>query len=228
MLIPWFLCGAAVTAAGSYAYFPSSWRKARHWMQRADRLEPNVLYLTFDDGPDPESTPELLDLLAKHRVHATFFVVAAAAKKYPDLLRRMQAEGHQIGFHSNRHRSAYLMTPAQTKADFEAGLASLHSIGIYPKLFRPPWGVVNLASLKQIKDKGLRPVLWDVMAQDWQANITASEIAHRLDKRTWPGAVICLHDGRGALGATARTIQALHIQLPRWEKAGFVFCTLET
>lgn len=184
MLILWVLCGAAIIAAGSYAYLPSSWRKVRHWMQRANRLEPNVLYLTFDDGPDPESTPALLDLLAKHQVHATFFVVASAAKKYPDLLHRIQAKGHQIGFHSNRHHSAYLMTPAQTKADFENGLAALHSIGVSPGLFRPPWGVVNWASLKQIKDRGLHPVLWDVMAQDWQANITPSEIARRLDKRT--------------------------------------------
>ena len=85
MLIPWILLGAAV-AAGSYAYLPSTWRKARHWMQRADRLQPNVLYLTFDDGPDPGSTPILLDLLAKYQVHATFFVVANSAQKYPALL----------------------------------------------------------------------------------------------------------------------------------------------
>lgn len=226
MLIPWVLLGAAA-AAGSYAYLPSSWRKAQHWLRRAERLEANVLYLTFDDGPDPESTPVLLDLLAKHQVHATFFVVASAAKKYPDLLHRMTAEGHQIGFHSNQHHSAYLMTPGQTNRDFEEGLAALRSIGLSPKLFRPPWGVVNWASLKQIKRKGLHPVLWDVMAQDWQANITADEIARRLERRTWPGAVICLHDGRGAPGATARTIRALSVQLPRWEKAGFVFRTLE-
>ena len=84
MLIPWILLGATV-AAGSYAYLPSTWCKARHWMQRADRLQPNVLYLTFDDGPDPGSTHLLLDLLAKYQVHATFFVVANSAQKYPEL-----------------------------------------------------------------------------------------------------------------------------------------------
>lgn len=226
MLIPWILLGAAV-AAGSYAYLPSAWCKARHWMQRADRLHPNVLYLTFDDGPDPGSTPILLDLLAKYQVHATFFVVANSAQKYPELIHRMQAEGHHIGFHSNAHRSAYLMPPIKTKRDFQEGLSALHSAGVSSKLFRPPWGVVNWESLRQIRKNKLQTVLWDIMAQDWQANISAEEIARRLDARTWPGAVICLHDGRGAPGATLRTIQALHIQLPRWREAGFIFLTLE-
>ncbi len=226
MLIPWILLGAAV-AAGSYAYLPSAWCKARHWMQRADRLHPNVLYLTFDDGPDPGSTPILLDLLAKYQVHATFFVVANSAQKYPELIHRMQAEGHHIGFHSNAHRSAYLMPPTKTKRDFQEGLSALHSAGVSSKLFRPPWGVVNWESLRQIRKNKLQTVLWDIMAQDWQANISAEEIARRLDARTWPGAVICLHDGRGAPGATLRTIQALHIQLPRWREAGFIFLTLE-
>lgn len=226
MLIPWILLGAAV-AAGSYAYLPSAWCKARHWMQRADRLHPNVLYLTFDDGPDPGSTPILLDLLAKYQVHATFFVVANSAQKYPELIHRMQAEGHHIGFHSNAHRSAYLMPPTKTKRDFQEGLSALRSAGVSSKLFRPPWGVVNWESLRQIRKNKLQTVLWDIMAQDWQANISAEEIARRLDARTWPGAVICLHDGRGAPGATLRTIQALHIQLPRWREAGFIFLTLE-
>ena len=226
MLIFLVLCGAAV-AAGSYAYLPSAWCKAKHWVQRADRLQPDILYLTFDDGPDSKSTPVLLDLLAQYQIRATFFVVASAAQKCPALLRRMKAEGHQIGFHSNRHHSAYLMTPAQTKQDFEEGLFTMDVLGEAPKLFRPPWGVVNWESLRQIRAKRLRPVLWDVMAQDWQAGITAEEIAHRLERRVWPGAVICLHDGRGAPGATARTIQALRIQLPRWIKQGFTFRTLE-
>ena len=66
-----------------------------------------------------------------------------------------------------------------------------------------------------------------VLPTGWSSKETAGEIARRLDARTWPGAVICLHDGRGAPGATLRTIQALHIQLPRWREAGFIFLTLE-
>ena len=149
------------------------------------------------------------------------------AKENPQLLRRMVEEGHQIGFHSARHRSAYCMTPRQTRQDFSQGLAELKKLGITPRYFRPPWGVVNWTSLRQIKGNHLRPVLWDVMAQDWRGDITAEEIADRLRRRTWPGAVICLHDGRGAKGAPYRTIQALKDQLPRWLEQGYQFRTIE-
>lgn len=87
--------------------------------------------------------------------------------------------------------------------------------------------MVNWASLRQIKENHLRPILWDVMAQDWRGDITAEEIADRLRRRTWPGAVICLHDGRGAEGAPGRTIQALKDQLPRWLEQGYQFRTIE-
>ena len=206
---------------------PKKASTAEPTIKPTDDTTTKKVYLTFDDGPDPGSTPILLDLLAKYQVHATFFVVANSAQKYPELIHRMQAEGHHIGFHSNAHCSAYLMPPTKTKRDFQEGLSALHSAGVSSKLFRPPWGVVNWESLRQIRKNKLQTVLWDIMAQDWQANISAEEIARRLDARTWPGAVICLHDGRGAPGATLRTIQALHIQLPRWREAGFIFLTLE-
>lgn len=225
MLIPLFLAGSL--AAGSYSLLPSTWRKAKHRLSRGRRRRPGVLYLTFDDGPSPDYTPALLDLLAEHRVKATFFVVTDFARACPQLLQRMQAEGHLIGFHSAHHHSAYLMTPKETRADFVQGLEELTRLGITPRDFRPPWGVVNWSSLGQIKAHRLRPVLWDVMAQDWRGDILPEEIVRRLRKRTWPGAVICLHDGRGSKGAPGRTIQALQTQLPLWLAQGYRFETLD-
>ena len=183
--------------------------------------------LTFDDGPHPEYTPILLDLLASYHIPATFFVVTEFARKNPALIQRMQAEGHLIGFHSASHRSAYLMTPKQTRSDFSDGLEALAQLGISPQYFRPPWGVVNWASLRQIRARHLRLVLWDVMAQDWKRSITPDEIARRLRLRAYPGAVICLHDGRGNAGAPGRTIQALQTLLPQWLEQGFRFQTLD-
>ena len=87
-------------------------------MGRRNRWREGTLYLTFDDGPHPEYTPILLDLLASYHIPATFFVVTEFARKNPALIQRMQAEGHLIGFHSASHRSAYLMTPKQTRSDF--------------------------------------------------------------------------------------------------------------
>ena len=165
-------------------------------MGRRNRWREGTLYLTFDDGPHPEYTPILLDLLASYHIPATFFVVTEFARKNPALIQRMQAEGHLIGFHSASHRSAYLMTPKQTRSDFSDGLEALAQLGISPQYFRPPWGVVNWASLRQIRARHLRLVLWDVMAQDWKRSMTPDEIARRLRLRAYPGAVICLHDGR--------------------------------
>ena len=141
MLIPLFLVGGLTV--GSYAFLPSTWQKTRHRMGRRNRWREGTLYLTFDDGPHPEYTPILLDLLASYHIPATFFVVTEFARKNPALIQRMQAEGHLIGFHSASHRSAYLMTPKQTRSDFSDGLEALAQLGISPQYFRPPWGVVN-------------------------------------------------------------------------------------
>ena len=144
MLIPLFLVGGLTV--GSYAFLPSTWQKTRHRMGRRNRWREGTLYLTFDDGPHPEYTPILLDLLASYHIPATFFVVTEFARKNPALIQRMQAEGHLIGFHSASHRSAYLMTPKPRPGlIFQIGLEALAQLGISPQYFRPPWGVVNWA-----------------------------------------------------------------------------------
>lgn len=221
MLSPIFLFTCAAVAG--YAFLPSSLGKARRRLSRNRRQEPGVLYLTFDDGPSPDYTPALLDLLASHQVPATFFVVGDHARENPALIQRMQDEGHAIGFHSAHHHSAYLMGPRQTRRDFSDGLTALNDLGVAPRYFRPPWGVVNWSSLAQIRTRRLHPILWDVMAQDWRGDITSGEIIRRLRARVYPGAVICLHDGRGAEGAPGRTIQALDVLLPEWLDQGFTF-----
>lgn len=225
MLIPILFLGSV--AAGSYAFLPSTWHKLRHKLRREKGVADPTLYLTFDDGPSPEYTPRLLDLLSCYRVKASFFVVTEFAEKNPHLIRRMCQEGHLVGFHSARHRSAYWMTPRQTRRDFANGMAALRELGITPVYFRPPWGVVNWSSLRQIRRHRLRPLFWDVMAQDWKKHITKDEIIRRLQRRTQPGDILCLHDGRGAEGAPDRTIEALQVLLPHWLEQGFRFQTLE-
>ena len=96
MLIPILFLGSV--AAGSYAFLPSTWHKLRHKLRREKGVADPTLYLTFDDGPSPEYTPRLLDLLACYRVKASFFVVTEFAEKHPHLIRRMCQEGHLVGF----------------------------------------------------------------------------------------------------------------------------------
>ena len=104
-------------------------------------------YLTFDDGPNPSVTPMLLDLLAKYRVKATFFVIGEKAERNPDLIARIVAEGHAIGEHSYRHLSALRSSPWRIARDLLNGAVALDTIGVpsQKRLFRPPYGKLNLA-----------------------------------------------------------------------------------
>ena len=224
MLKPVLLAGAA---AGSYALFPTLLWKAAHHARRliAPPREERTLCLTFDDGPSAY-TPALLDLLRRHQVPAAFFVVADRAAERPDLIDRMVREGHTVGCHSAAHVSPYLLGPAKTRADFDRAIGTMRQLGHPVRYYRPPWGVMSLPNLYELTARRLRPVLWDVMAQDW-SGIPAAEIVRRLRARIAPGAVLCLHDGRGTDGAPGRTIEALSVLLPEWRAQGWRFARLE-
>lgn len=181
------------------------------------------IYLTFDDGPSPEYTPRLLDLLAQYNIKASFFVVGSFAEAYPEIIQRMQREGHYIGLHGLIHRSAYLMTPRQMKAHIAEGKAILKKLGVTVSGYRPPWGHRTPWTKKYARENDLEIILWDVMAEDWKANETAAEIGRKLKERTSPEAIVCLHDGRGAKGAPGCMIDALAMVLPQWIDEGYRF-----
>jgi peptidoglycan/xylan/chitin deacetylase (PgdA/CDA1 family) len=101
--------------------------------------------LTFDDGPDPEYTPQVLDLLSKYQIKATFFVLGANAEKYPELIVRMHKEGHLVGVHNYSHRANALMTPWKVRLQLQHSIETIEKIiGITPIHYRPPWGIFNL------------------------------------------------------------------------------------
>lgn len=183
------------------------------------------MMLTFDDGPSAQHTGRLLSLLREHNVKAGFFTVAKFALQNPGLISKMAEDGHEIGIHSFSHKSAYLMTPSQAAKDLDKSYKALLSLGIEAKFFRPPWGHTTEALMKAAACCNLSPVYWNVMAEDWKSRITSSEIAIRLLKRTTPGSIVCLHDGRGRNNAPLRTIEALSLVLPIWKDLGYRFAT---
>lgn len=208
-----------------YAWLPTLINKSR----AAKRARPDhgkTIYLTFDDGPSREYTPELLDLLDAEGVKASFFVVGDFAQNNPDIIERMHDEGHDIGLHSKSHTSAYLMGPSRTRTDLSKGIEQLTDIVGHVDFYRPPWGHFNWVSSKAAREMGLKTVLWDVMAEDWQASAQVQTIADKLRDRVGPGSTICLHDGRGRAGAPARTIQALREVIPEWKQQGYKFETV--
>ena len=188
--------------------------------------QPEIM-LTFDDGPDPAYTGRLLDLLDSYGIKAAFFTVGSFASANPELIRRMKDGGHTVGLHSYSHRSAYLMSAAQTRRDLSMSAAAVMRLGINPRFYRPPWGHTTPALQQAASNLGIMPVFWSVMAQDWQADLDSDEIASRLLCRTVPGSIICLHDGRGKNCAPGRTIAALEKVLPIWLKEGYRFVTPE-
>ncbi|MCD2491844.1 polysaccharide deacetylase family protein [Lacrimispora sp. NSJ-141] len=190
------------------------------------------LVLTFDDGPDRRYTGTLLDLLKKEQIPAAFFVVGNHAAKEPELVQRMEAEGHIVGSHSIEHRNALISTYNYMKRDFEAcRMIHMELLGRPPRYFRPPWGIRNMFTRKFVKGQGMRMVLWDVMAQDWRADASTVGIAKKLRERVSDGAIICLHDAGedtgGAAGAPLKTIKALELAIPDLKASGYHFISLD-
>lgn len=172
----------------------------------------NQVALTFDDGPDPKYTPILLNLLRKYDVKATFFIVGENAKEHPDLIKRMHAEGHQIGLHHYRHLSNWFLFPHQIKKQCDMAAEVIEQIvGVRPIYYRPPWGHLNL--LIPLIAKHYRIVIWSAILGDWRLKLGKERLKKRIIKSLYGGSVIVLHDRGTNIGADQRapenTIAAL-------------------
>lgn len=171
--------------------------------------------LTFDDGPDPRYTPQLLDLLGEYGVKATFFVLGSKVEQYPDLTRRIYLEGHQIGIHNYTHLSNWLMTPRQVRERHVKRTADLvgRIVGERPVFYRPPWGIVNAGDLYSLR-KSYRIVLWSVMGWDWKRGTDAERLTRRLLRNIKPGSIVLLHDSGETAGADEAAPQQMLKSLP--------------
>lgn len=226
MLWIWFIilgCAALLC----YSLMPSAglkclWKHNSRRRWRTGRMK-RRLYLTFDDGPSREYTGRLLGLLSHYQIKASFFVVAEFAEENPDLIVRMKEEGHLVGIHSVQHKNALFRSRGFIRNDLIKSIEIMEKMGCKVHYYRPPWGHLNLWTLFFVRRLDLRLILWDVMAEDWSAKETVRSIREKLLRRVFPGAVICLHDGRGAAGAPGRTLEALKESIPVLLEQGYVF-----
>lgn len=192
-----FIIAAAVLLAAVLLVRGSASVRASWYLRmrcRARRAERRVA-LTFDDGPDPQRTPAVLDLLARQGVRATFFVVGARAEAHPELVRRMATEGHVVGNHSYTHSWRFpLRSLGRTMEELRRTGEVLHRItGRQPRLFRPPFGVTNPTIARAVRRLGLDPVGWSIRSLDTMGQ-SPERVAARILRRLHPGAVILLHD----------------------------------
>ena len=181
------------------------------------------LYLTVDDGPDPEGTPRWLAALERHRARAVFFVSADRAQRWPELVGQIVAAGHRVGSHGGPHVSAWRTPPGRTLAAFDAAERVLDELAGAPvRDVRPPYGRVTPGLVRWAAAGGRRLVLWDVMPGDFLARRTPERLARETVALVRPGSVVALHDGPPAARATA----ALDLALPRLAAAGWRFAAL--
>jgi peptidoglycan/xylan/chitin deacetylase (PgdA/CDA1 family) len=196
---------------------------------------PGELALTFDDGPNPAWTPQLLDLLAKHSARATFFMVGNFAKAEPALVRRVAAAGHLIGNHSWSHPNLALTPAHQVTEELTSTTDMLQQItGTTVRFFRPPFGARRPFVLRAARSLGMVPVTWNAMTTDWEipsADAIAQNLAHTIDRleRQGSAANIVLHDGghRG-LGANRGPSVAAAGQLLERYQQNHRFVTLDS
>lgn len=207
-----------------YAFIPSYLNKQKFFNK--EKPKEKAIYLTFDDGPS-KYTEELLKVLNQYGIKATFFCVAEFAKERRDVIEKLKEDGHLIALHSLKHKNAMLQGIIETKLDIEKSLKIMEELGVEIKYYRPPWGDSNLYLLKKLEKKNIQIILWNVMAEDWEANTTAKIIASKLLSRVEAGDIICLHDGRGKNEAPLKTIQALKTVIPVFLEKGFKFKTID-
>lgn len=180
------------------------------WRGATDRP---AVALTFDDGPGPD-TPALLDVLREHDVKATFFLIGRRAVQRPEIARRIVAEGHEIGNHSQTHRILLFCSPRRVRYEiFRAQMMISAVTGVKPRIVRPPCGVRSPSYFRAVEKSGLKTIQWSVAGFDWKKR-APQEIAAAVLAEAVPGSIILLHDGDSAGKADRRaTVEAVPLIL---------------
>ena len=161
-----------------------------------------AVYLTFDDGPIPEVTPWVLDVLDKYKIKATFFMVGDNVRKHPDEYRMVVERGHRIGNHSFNHLKGFAETTEHYLSNIDKADAYISS-----DLYRPPHGIMRRAQYRALS-KQYRIIMWDLVTRDYSSKLTGEEVLGKVKRYARPGSIITFHD-------SIRSINNLRYALPR-------------
>ncbi|MGA7913592.1 MAG: polysaccharide deacetylase family protein [Candidatus Acidiferrales bacterium] len=225
----WFAAGGLCAASGIFAWgavAPSS----QLFGPTIRRLnDPSAIAITFDDGPNPAITPQILDLFDRHSAKATFFLIGSHVRAFPALAKEIAARGHAIGNHTETHPALTFLSPAQIAEQLDhCDEAILAATGTKPKWMRPPFGYRSpwLAGIVRRRG-GAGVAMWSKAARDWRLQQSALVIERLRHVRG--GDILLLHDGdhRVLQGDRQHVLQALAHWLPRWKDAGLRFAKLD-
>lgn len=221
--------GAVVAASGIFAWgavAPESQLFGRTIRRTGDSA---TMALTFDDGPNPTVTPALLDLLDRHGVKATFFLIGKYVRAVPELAREISTRGHVLGNHTQTHPRLTFCSPSRTREELDRCDETIDTAaGVRPRWMRPPFGFRSPILDGIARKRGSRGVvMWSASARDWKPQ-RAESVIERL-RRARGGDIVLLHDGdhRVLKGDRRHTLEAVAHWLPRWKDAGIRFVTLD-
>lgn len=192
--------------------------------------EAHVVAITFDDGPDPRFTPAILEILAKEKVKATFFMVGKHVEKYPHLARQVVAAGHEIGNHTYSHANLLQAPLGRITAEIERGEEAIfNATGLRPSLFRPPRGLYEAKLIEETKARGYTVILWSLSSNDW-LEMRPVDISRTILQNVAPGDIILFHDSgnliRAEGGERLPTVRSLKTVLAGLKEQGYDFVTV--
>jgi len=225
------LIGLTAAAAASAAGYQSMAPSAQWYGQTFAGGMPGSkqITLTYDDGPNDPHTLKLLDVLAKHSVRATFFMIGRYVQQRPDIARAVAQAGHVIGNHTFTHPLLTFKSEAQTRAQLvDCRHALEDAVGEHSNLFRPPFGGRRPATIRIARELGLQTVMWNVTGYDWNAP-PAAVIEKKVTRQMRGGDVILLHDGgHRSMGIDrAQTVLATDNLIQRYRDQAYEFVTVE-
>lgn len=189
------------------------------------RTTKKIVALTFDDGPDPLYTTQILKLLKKYNAKATFFVIGEHVGEYPEIVQDEAKQGHEIANHTYSHHFSANLSKKHLLHEMEKKEKIIkETTGLSPAFFRPIGGYYNKQIIQASREAGYRVIIWtwNQDSRDWK-ELRASKIAENILSDTMPGDIILMHDGGGD---RSRTVKALEIILPQLKKAGYEMVTV--
>jgi len=219
--------------------FPEGSEKERRKLEGEDlvQLYPNLVYrfgnrekkqvaLTFDDGPDATFTPPILDILKKEGVKATFFLTGVRVEQFPEIARRIAAEGHGLASHGYYHKDYTTLTPKAIQEDLDKNnqviaRASEQIVNI----FRPPYGALDSRSIEAIRAAGYKIVLWDVDSLDWM-NLPREKVLENVLPEVQNGSIVLQHSAAGPGQDLTGTVEALPEIIAALKEKGYTFVTV--